>query len=349
MPLYNPYEGVDWETVEHYQSVTHAHPRTGANLESAAAQGVRHLATTEYDYWSYPFTEFYDPVPPGLIQMPNTERGGFFGVPTSWIHISTPGSLLRPDQTGAVMTGHNVPWIHDPAGDGHWKSLTDAAVAAPWHENYVMLQINHPMRRTAPDVADPVAMARWMNEFYDYAPEHNKLLEIYNDSTNNPSRTGAWAVEMWQESIKTGRRIFAVMSPDHTIRAGAFRGRNYVLLPGQSSPTDFAEAYFKGQFYCALEDTSLKFKSIIASGGEVSVEAEGSSVIRFITDDGLLLDTTSAIASVQVPEGAVFIRIEIESSDNVAFSQPIFYRDLGGVDHSYGRRKAHLLLHQDCL
>ena len=349
-PILNPYKNVDWGNDEHFQIVTHAHPYIDDIVDGESHfmrsynNGMRGFAFTNYDFKTYPLNDFFDDVPADARGIPNSERTGMSGRPTTNIHISTPGSLKFPPQEDHPITSTMHQYV------GSWQQFVIDVLSEPWDQlSNTLLQINHPTRTVAPTQADIPELVEWMNRFYDFRPKNNKLLEIYNQSSEDGDRIGEWSDEMWQECIKTGRQIFAVCNPDHNIRSTSFKGRNYLLLPNNATAKDFLTALAEGNFYCGLYDDGLGFQNISVEGLSINVEASNCNEIKFITDKGIEKTVTANTGDFDVPvengEPRVFARIEIRNGDdNVMFSQPIFYREqIPDLDRKRKRQKVLLL------
>ena len=52
----NPYEGIDWDSIEHVGSLSHAHITTQTALEYGCRNRIRHFAISNY-YPSAPYDE----------------------------------------------------------------------------------------------------------------------------------------------------------------------------------------------------------------------------------------------------------------------------------------------------
>lgn len=291
-------------------STTHAHPYTTLQAERAYNHGLRHFAVCEYNILYYPASEAYPGISQdilaNIVETPATEFRPYGDVP-EYIHVGSLGSLRGDNTVGNY--------------NGGWRDLIEE-LKAELVSDYFHAIINHPTRRQnwdfdpdnpiAPPDADLNDIIPFMIDFYDYDPVHTRGIEIYNNSSDQPNRTGHWSVELWDELLKTGRHFYCHTNPDHVIRqTDKWRGYNYVLLPDNAAQEETLKAYQNGNFYSTLLDTGLKFTKIEEENGLVSVELNDTAEIKFITENGVEKTVTGTAASFQENDNT-FVRIEVE-------------------------------------
>lgn len=254
-------------------------------------------------------------IPSDVIVSPNAEHHSFTNAP---LHSNAIGSLyssgnfdvhdLFKTQEHGYAIGTGLPW------EVVFPKMLDQLLFA----DAGGITINHPV---------------WSGLTFDQVIKmldfDNRVLgiEVYNDTcaTAFGDPPAGWAVRLWDEILKTGRKCFGFFVLDHT----AGRGKNILLAP------DFNEhaclkAYRDGTFFGALSGSGLRFSRISLQDNELSIALNGQAAIRIVTDRGEAQRTSGAEAMYRIPTDAAgvpaisYVRIEaIDDSSEQLFSQPI--------------------------
>ena len=299
--MINPYSNVNWATTDSIVSCSHMHLNQQDWFENAYGQGVRHFAISNYypSAPSYPLSSIYDNVPIDAVSCPNAEHHSFTD---SNLHMCAIGSTYNS------MDGVEKAWSVGMA----------EALDGMIYPNGGGFTINHPHWSTL----KPIDIIKML----DFNP-FVLGIEIYNDSTEiNYTPPKGWALDYWDEILRTGRRCWGFCVPDHEAKSGTFKGRNILLVP-ELTEQACAEAYYNGAFYGVLNGSGLSFTEITATQQNVIVKTNGATSIIATNNLGSKIYNANEII-VSLDATVNYIRFEaVDDSGERIFSQPIILRD----------------------
>lgn len=319
--MINPYADIDWDNTLYLCSVSHAHGRNNENLARLALGGVEHFPMSNYYPSSpvYPLTDYFTEVPNGAIGCPNAEHhntniGGY-------VHINGLGSTFS---SGSEHGGE-----HYGYDGGRWQNLFRDIIDNLLYSDGGGVTINHPC--WTHDNMNSFSVAH-VKKMLDYDRERILGIEIYTDSTVSEveaERQHAYALNMWDEILCTGRRCWGFGTPDWGAYAntdGTWRGRTILLVP-EKTEHDVLVAYRKGAFFARINNTALAFTDISFDVDSYTIEASanGASSMAIIIDGNYTTHQGNAV-SMSIPRNATYARIEAYSDNDKIFSNPIMLR-----------------------
>ena len=306
MKIINPYENVDWETIQKVVSLSHGHSRKKTNtdtpgpvyqyyLTNVVTAGFQHIAFSNY-YPSepfYPLTDWFEAVPKEVLASPNAEHFNFKNLSAA-VHINSLGSTYRSGNPGGVSpVGINLNW--KPG----FKNMLDNLQYADGGG----ITINHPVWSGL--------KKKQICEMLDYDPRVLGLeivsaidvASMIHDGIN----TG-WAEDLWDEVLRTGRRCWCFAVPDHgTERTSRIVGRN-ILLADEYTEHECLKCYRDGRFYTKLYDSDLAFRSIAFENGTLTASAPLADSMT-VTIDGVKTNYNTTSVEVSIPETAKYCRV----------------------------------------
>lgn len=301
VPLINPYAAVQWNTVDYIMSCSHLH-LIQTTFELCYEKGMRHFPVSNYDpsdpSSTYPLENAFSNVPEDALGMPNTEHSG---MTNTGGHFNALGSFYA--------SGEGV--------DDTWQNAMRMVIGDMW-EHGGGITINHPT------TISPDLVRRMINAY----PNDILGIEIYNDSTIKGMGTEfGWQLELWDALLTEGYRVWGFCVIDHILEAkeGILGDGRSILLVPEATEAACAEAYRTGAFYGALKGDGIKFTKIVVDGPVISVETDDADEITFVID-GRRLVRDGNTASITVPPGTVYCRIEAKDNYERLFSQPIIYQ-----------------------
>lgn len=210
-------------------------------------------------------------------------------------------------------------------------------VALPWKEAYSRvfdellypegggITINHPVWSGL--------NLKTICEFLDFDPRVLGI-EIWNHTCEQLNGKG-WALDRWNEILKTGRRCYGFAVSDHVhSNDPTFLGYNILLIDGNTPASQLPEAclraYRQGRFYCTLLG-ELRFENIRFQNQTLSVTTNQPCMLRMISAAGVVAEREgtglewSCPADVTEQQRHRFVRLEarqLQGKDQI-FSQPI--------------------------
>lgn len=311
--MINPYENINWASVQFVPSCSHAHCKWQERFDQLVNGGLRHLALSNYhpsEPW-YPLADFFT-VPAGIIGSPNTE---FSSMQVGSLHINGLGSFYSEPE---------------PAPSKSWKYKVTQILKNLQFADAGGVTINHPTWsvETSGELTKTVIL-----EMLDYDPLVLGI-EYYNALAYDFPESQRWALSLWDDVLMTGRRCWGFCVSDHDGERTdglPWRGRN-VLLVDEFTEHDCLKAYREGKFYGSIYNTSLKFTNISLNGSTLSVSATDAEYINFVVN-GAITRIDAATASFTIPSSAVYVRIEAHNSENSIFSNPIIFKPYGYRKH----------------
>jgi hypothetical protein len=254
-------------------------------------------------------------IPPDIIVSPNAEHHSFTNAP---LHSNAIGSMYSSGnfdvhdvfktQEHGYAIGTGLPW------ETVFRKMIDQLL----FPDAGGITVNH-----------PIWSGLSFNEVVKMLDFDTRVLgiEVYNDTcaTNYGDPCRGWAVQLWDDILRTGRRCLGFFVPDHTVG----KGKNILLVPSFTE-YECLLAYRKGAFFGALSGSGLQFTRINLSDGEVSVALNDRATIRIVTEKGEAQKTTGKDAVYKIPMGTdgapaiSYIRVEaIDENSEQIFSQPI--------------------------
>ena len=345
MKIINPYNGVNWATVNRVQSLGHGHSHS-LNVNQAFKSvkawyddGIRHFAYSNYypssptypigndSLWCRGVTE--DNVKyanwiaenhiTDIIQSPNAEHHNVKNTSDTII------SRLHINGIGSTFSSGNPPNVSPVGCQIPWSDLFDNIIDDLQYDDAGGITINHPVWTMAAS-SNKLTYAEII-KMLDY--DHRVLgIEIYNH-TSETSESNGWALDLFDQILKTGRKCWGFAVPDHHFpgyKSGEGSAGRNVLLVESKTEYDCLKAYRNGNFYCQLYNTDLKFSEISLVGRTLNINAPYASTITFVTDRSRKT-VSGETASYRIPSSAIYVRAEatgtIDGVTDQIFSQPI--------------------------
>lgn len=328
--MINPYNSIDWGSTEKIISISHAHCRAQEYFENAVAGGLEHFAFSNY-YPSEPYAdlaEYFTNIPSYAISSPNAEHHGFN---VSRCHLNGLGSTLKTgNPRGTSPVGMAT------IGISTWSGAIDAILRYLQFNDAGGVTINHPIWTGL-----PIDLAKKM---LDHDPRVlgieicNEVghWETYHTTEDLPN---PYALEYWDNILITGRRCWGFCVPDHEIeRSKNWTGRN-ILLTNDKTNYGCLKAYREGHFYSKIFNSDLDFTSISLADHTLQVSVANADYISVIVD-GVKTQYTSGSITVQIPNDAVYCRVEaaqevdwVSEQENAqkvvnrVFSNPIIFKE----------------------
>lgn len=323
-PIINPYESVNWGTVQKIDSISHAHSRVKNTdgtkgtvyqryLDNAVADGARNIAFSNY-YPSepfYPLSDFFETVPDNIIASPNAEHHNFI----SWgaLHMNGIGCTAVTGNPGGINPiGANM------TAEGAIKYILstlqyqDAGGITINHPGWTMMQNEHNgfYRWTRANAKEAVLFLLDVDDRVIGMEIRNSSSYPYigagDDSEENDNVN---SVDLWDEILMTGKRCWCFCVPDHETEWGAkWTGRNVLLIDTFDEHTCL-KAYRNGNFYSKVFDSDLAFDNISYGNNTFSVSAQLAESIQIIIDGERIAYNANSV-DIVVPETATYIRAE---------------------------------------
>ena len=332
--MINPYKDVNWGTVQEICSISHAHCLYETHFDRLYNGGVRHMAISNYHpskAW-YPLEEFFSfTIPDDVVQCPNAEhwRMAFYGDTngTNNIHINGIGSTYQSDNDEA-------PW---GVNFDDMKVTLKKVLNGLIYPDGGGLTINHP-EWTRANGGDHCLTVERMCKIMDM-DKRVLGIEFYNDNAERNDEHGAvgWAIDDWDDVLKTGRRAWGFLSPDwmHTASADWY-GRN-ILLVTEKTEHECLKAYREGRFFGRMKNTDLSFTGIAVDGYSVTVETNHATKIHVVID-GVREEHNGDELTVNIPSTATYARFEASDANDTIYSNPIMFKTIKTGRKSWFRK-----------
>lgn len=321
MKYQNPYQQVNWDTIQKIPGTTHMHCPEASFLQNIYDQGIRHMSLSNY-YPSapvYPLSsreDFTSVLKEDMISCPNAEHHHMMldGENTVFdsLHITAPGSTWSSGR----------PLKERPKGvNAPWRYAFQQALEHLLFEDGGGVIINHPNWSKLP--------LGLMTTMLDYDTERVLGIEIYNDTCEQLSDPPVgWDLENWDAILMTGRRCWGFAVPDHHGYPGynrPFIGRN-ILLAAETSEYACLKAYRNGEFYCQLKNGALGFDRItIDENNLLHIETKHADRIDVIADGSLKASENGNSMTFDMTDVKIYCRIEAHNpnQEDSIVSNPI--------------------------
>ena len=311
MPI-NPYENVDWQNIIRVPSCSHAHCESQEQFDIFNAEGgLKHFAISNY-YPSvpcYPLSSVYT-VPSDTISSPNAEHHYIFfsGSINPRFHVNGLGSFF---ESGSARG-------HEPMGcnGDDVSSVVQNILSRLQYADGGGVTINHPgwSLLTEKQIKKLLDIDDRVLGIEIYSTDQIVFDPYFNDN-----------MRLWDSALMSGRRCWAFCVSDHAGQVYEnWNGRN-ILLVSEFTERECLKAYREGRFYGRIKNSNLNFLSISLSGNTYSVETENADYIKIIID-GEQQQITGNSASVEIPNGATYVRSEGWTDDDAIFSNPIMFK-----------------------
>lgn len=306
MAIINPYEGIHWGSIQHIPSCSHEHCENPSHFTNLIDGGLQHIALSNYHPskpW-YPLADHFS-VPEGIIGSPNAE---FYNMNINNFHANGLGTFYEEP---------------DPNEQHSWEYKFERILLALQYADGGGITLNHPAwtKAVGHDLTNQDLI-----KMLDF-DQRVLGIEFFNAGTQGNTEN-MWDLDTWDFILKTGRRCWGFCVADHDGQSNtpgySWRGRN-VLLLDSFTEHDCLKAYRNGQFYGSIYNTSLKFTDISLSGNSLFVTATDAEYINFVVN-GVTTQINGSTASISIPSGAIYARVEAHNSDNSIFSNPIIFR-----------------------
>ena len=317
----NPYASVDWADVYQVPSCSHEHALDQAAIDVLINEGLIHIALSNY-YPSqpyYPLTDFFT-VPQFILSSPNAEH-----------HSMSPYATFHCNAIGSFFSSGSV-YGKEPVGmnDESWEKSFDKMLQKLQFEDGGGIIINHPkwsrwsFDSIHPSVDDICKMLDYDNRVLG--------IEIYNSTCEYAFEEKlGWDIETWDSILKTGRRCWGFSSADHRCSDNKERmsGLN-ILLCSCLTEHDCLRAYRDGRFYCSINNTPLRFNSIVIDGDTLSVSTSDADFLYFVIN-GVYNRIDGNKGVVKLDKSVEYVRIEAHNNNDSIFSNPILIKGTNGV------------------
>ena len=306
----NPYHDVLFADDTKVAVTTHDHCLVQATVDALTSKGVGALAISNY-YPSdplYPLSEFGLTAPTGVVEIPNAEHHDFTD---SYMHMNSIGSTFSSGKAqGETPIGINDTWQH-----GIIKMKRELLYADGGG-----MTINHVHRTGLTD--------QQMMEYLDF-DEAVLGIEIYNQDAEVDLGKG-WALDSWDAILQTGRRCWGFAVPDHYAQTSAqnWQGKIVLFVP-DSTQENILKAIRKGAFYAQIKHTSLALTNMVVNGHSVTITVSESATIKTIIDGSVADTTTGTTKTINVPNGATYVRFEVSTENDAIYTNPIMFKVRG--------------------
>jgi hypothetical protein len=286
-------------------STTHAHCRTDADLAILATY-YDHVAIS--NYWPsmpvYPLSAYFTTVPTNFLSSPNAEQVHLAGLSAS-AHFCSVGSFLSRE---------SEKW------DGTVYEMIDEAKGTMQFSNAGGITINHPKSNDALSSVDIIDLLDNSSGIF--------AMEIYNANLfRNHGAETAYALDIWDEILATGRQIFGVAVPDHYCQYWVSEGLHFGfchVMVGAKTEQEILSAYSIGRFYSSIYNDTLKFKNInYTTTAGFTVETTESATITFVTANGRSTPVTGTTATYTPVDGDVYVRAEATNGTNTLYTNAV--------------------------
>ena len=309
----NPYESMWWNTDE-IITTCHSHIHTDAGFNHMLAAGYTAVIPTNYrpsKPW-YPLPMFFPSITgiESKLGAPNSEVSGFklSDTATRLTHVCPLGSYMGVGDA-------NTASYH-----GTFDEFVMEARRTRPSFGLGGIIINHPNWSEC----DPNIIARYLDKYPDIIG-----IEIYNYNTELDDNTG-YSVDVWDAILAKGIQCFGFAAPDHTLEGSG--EHDYTLpygyvhvIPSVATDEGMLAAIGSGRFYSTLYSDSIKLTSFSLSGTTVSVSATATGTtnkVRFVTATRQV-ETNGLSATLTVTDADVYVRAEVHSDSNIAYTNPI--------------------------
>lgn len=293
--FYNPYAGIDWDTVQQIKSSSHLHANRQERYDNVYAHGYRHIMNTLYvpAHPQYPLQDYLD-IDSDVISSPGSEKVKFSD---KGGHYTAIGSFHKSDGHD-TQEGQEIPWADKMNGVFNELQFPNGG-GVVWA---------HPSN-TADDAAK-----KMVKDFLDF-DERCLGLEIYNNGhryRSSHDRYPSAYQELWDYALSTKRKCFGFAVVDWAIEDGLpFWGANMLLID-EWSEHEVLKAYRDGRFYCIIRDTGLRLLKHEFNDEELTVEVNKPCNIKFITEQGVSHQEENTKVANYQSNGHTYVRVEAE-------------------------------------
>lgn len=313
--MINPYQNVNWETVNKVQSCSHEHCENQSQFNTLMqSSGLYHVCVSNYHpsepLYPTPYTSDHQ-----FIASPNAEHHtlSIKNIFKGRLHINGLGSFFEsgsprgesPEGCNYANVSEIIPQIIDDLQFEDGGGVT----------------INHPFwsSLTAKDIIDILDVDDRVLGLEIF----NSYKEHYTDNVLDESMVKN--ISLWDSVLSTGRRCWGFCVADHQGQiTPTWEGRN-ILLVNEITEHDCLKAYRRGEFYGKLGTTNLFFDNISFDNGELTVEAENADRIDIVID-GTSTTYSSQSATVNIPSNSTYVRAEAHTDYDSVFSNPIILK-----------------------
>lgn len=310
--MINPYQNVNWETVNKVQSCSHEHCENQSQFTTLMqSSGLYHVCVSNY-YPSEPLYLIPYTSDNQFIASPNAEHHtlSIKNISKGRLHINGLGSFFESGSPrGESPVGCNYANVSD---------IIPKIIDVLQYDDGGGVTINHPFWSglTAKDIIDILDVDNRVLGLEIF----NSYKEHYTDNVLDESMVGN--IALWDSVLSTGRRCWGFCVADHQGQiTPTWEGRN-ILLVNEITEHNCLKAYRNGEFYGKLGTTNLFFDNISFDNGELTVEAENADRIDIVID-GVLTTYNSQSTTVRIPSNSTYVRAEAHTDYDSVFSNPI--------------------------
>ncbi len=357
--MINPYKDVNWDGCQRVVSSSHYHCQSRQQVIKAyEQQGMRHFAFSNYHkarpYYlntDFPevtdqtvndkFAEIVNQLGTSVFESPNAEHSHMTDEGCGSLHLNGLGSTWESgyhasgeDENGETIykdDDGNIVENAKPGVNNTWQYAVDNILANLKYPSGGGVTINHPNYPYSDYYGYSKTIAvDIIKNILDYNPLVLGL-EIFNGSVAKGLHpTTGWALEKWDEVLKTGRRAWGFCTPDWDNKLIELRhGRSILLIDGEPTEQKCLEAYRNGNFYGQIGkrganstathqtiDCDLRFKSINfdKTTRELSVDTDGTAswinIIYGVRGVVYRKKIEGTCCSFTVPANATYVRVE---------------------------------------
>lgn len=333
--MINPYKDVDWGKARHVHSMSHMHG--DRSCSSMVEDGYEHIAIS--NYWpSKPLAYQYELaenasyvpfpyVPKGISTSPNAEQHNMYNIVGNQkngdFHINSLGSTFESGRAQEKPEQYKEPY----GVSNTWQYAFDEILKKLVCADGGGITLNHPNWYSSQYPGNKLSWDQLI-KFLDYDPRVLGV-EFFNHSSDKENRGVGWALDVWDNLLLTGRRVWGFCVTDHpNDNERPYRGRNVLLIDNDkflaeaNDPearkvgAECLRAYREGRFYGKLYNTDLMFSMLKCENNVLTVKTNGADTISVIVDGKSETFNASEI-TYTVPKSAIYVRAEARKSGKV--------------------------------
>ena len=344
----NPYEEIDWATINQYKSNFHTHTTqsndaidefTTANVvDKYHAAGYKILALTDHDYNPYPWQLF----PQYMSSVPARD-------PEALGMLAVPGNELSKDNTNSWSERTGGQFNHHNDFFTGRQGQEFASLQESYAYTYAlggMQIINHPGQYWSIDNTYSETQKDgpgWHATNFQTFPSLVGL-EVYNQGNRRPNDRILW--DQILQRTMPGRNVFGYSGDDTHNNEQLFRNYNYMLMEDLTTE-ELKDAMRKGESYFCYEPKGSgegkapRISAITVNEQSKTITINTNGLVHWIYATDKTSSAASSARSTVVGIGNTFsyagyqgsyVRAYITNMYGETCTQPISFKDKNSVD-----------------